>query len=253
MISVATTIEKLDDLTTFAKSLTSLSFADEIRIYAMRMSGDKKLKSLAKRHKAQIIDVTKPPVVEVIRSRQVKDSKYDWVLIVDFDEIIPPATAKEILTVSKADKSEIGIYAIPRHNYSLGHRLKRGGWGDDYQMRLVYLPLFKSWPRTIHSTPHSMGKLAKLHNAILHYKDASLEVMVEKTNRYSDAESDLYYKSDTSKIGSIALLRKSIMEVLRRGFFKFGLFDGPIGVVQSLYQGFSVFITYAKLYEKQND
>jgi hypothetical protein len=41
------------------------------------------------------------------------------------------------------------------------------------------------------------------------------------------------------------------MEFIRRYFLKRGYLDGRIGLFQSLYQGYSVFISYAKLYELQ--
>lgn len=84
-----------------------------------------------------------------------------------------------------------------------------------------------------------------------HHKDDSLEQMVEKTNRYSDIEATQFYAGNMARVTPLTLMRKWWMESFRRGLFKRGLLDGRIGLIQSLYQGFSVLISYAKLYEKQ--
>jgi outer membrane receptor for ferric coprogen and ferric-rhodotorulic acid len=84
-----------------------------------------------------------------------------------------------------------------------------------------------------------------------HHKDESLEQMVTKTNRYSDIEAQQFYDGSMAPVTGLTLMRKWWMETLRRGIFKKGLLDPKIGLIQSMYQGFSVYISYAKLYEKQ--
>jgi hypothetical protein len=84
-----------------------------------------------------------------------------------------------------------------------------------------------------------------------HHKDASLSQMVTKTNRYSDIESQQFYDGGLPPVTALTLIRKTGMEVFRRYILKLGFLDGRIGVVQAIYQGFSVFISYAKLFEKQ--
>ena len=85
-----------------------------------------------------------------------------------------------------------------------------------------------------------------------HHKDASLVQMVAKTNRYSDIEARLFFEGGLAPVTPLTLLRKSTMEFIRRYFLKRGYLDGAIGLFQSLYQGYSVFISYAKLYSLQH-
>lgn len=248
MLSVSTQISSSEDLTVFETMLKSISFADEIIIFNLERL-DQPAQDLFKQYHAKVKRVKTPKVVEVIRADQVKAGK-DWVLIMDYDEIVTPALAKEIIAVTKKSLTS-STYLIKRRNYSLGYPLKHGGWGDDYVPRLFKVSEFISWPKEIHSLPESKGHSAKLENYLEHHKDASLAQMVEKTNRYSEVEASQFFAGGMARVTSLTLIRKSTMEFIRRYIFKLGLLDGAIGLVQSLYQGYSVFITYAKLYELQ--
>ncbi len=249
MLSVSTQIAKEDSLATFEEMLKSVSFADELIIFNMERT-DSAVLNLFKKYKARVINVNTPKVVEFIRSRQVKEASGDWVLVMDYDEVIPEELQNEILAIIE-NKASCSAYAIPRDNFSLGYKLSHGGWNRDYVVRLIQKSQFISWPTNIHSTPVVKGSTIKTVHAMEHHKDASLAQMVEKTNRYSDIEAELFFKGGLAQVTPVTLLRKSILEFIRRYFQKLGFLDGKIGLFQSLYQGYSVFITYSKLYELQ--
>lgn len=249
MLSVSTQIAQGESLLSFSHMLESVSFADEIIIFNMERKDIDAL-ALFEKFNARVIDVQTPKIVESIRSRQVKEAKGDWVLIMDYDEIIPEALKNEILAIT-GNLASCPAYSIPRDNYSLGYKLGHGGWQRDYVVRLISHKRFVDWPTNIHSTPKVSGSTIRTNNAMEHHKDESLSQMVTKTNRYSEIESTQYFAGHLSPVTAFTLIRKWWMESLRRGIFKGGLLDNKIGLIQSLYQGYSVFISYAKLYEKQ--
>lgn len=250
MLSVSTQLAVGDSLSTFKAMISSVSFADEIIIFNMERQ-DKESLLYFKQIKARIIEVKTPKVVESIRDRQIKEASGDWVLVMDYDEIIPVALQHEILAIIE-NRASCPAYSIGRVNFSLGYPLKHGGWERDYVVRLVQKSRFISWPTNIHSTPMVKGSIIKTTHSMEHHKDASLEQMVKKTNRYSEIEAKLFYDGGLPPVTSLTILRKSIMEFIRRYFLKKGFLDGRIGLFQSLYQGYSVFISYARLYELQN-
>ena len=250
MLSVSTQISQHDDLSLFERMLKSVSFAGELIIFNMERTDPPAL-ALFKKYNARVINVKTPKIVEEIRSRQVKESSGDWVLIMDFDEVITPALRDEIKLIIE-NYASCSAYAIGRNNYSLGFPLTHGGWERDYIVRLIRKVDFVSWPTNIHSSPICRGGLLSARNHMEHHKDASLSQMVEKTNRYSDIESRLFFDGHLSPVTTLTLIRKSGMEFIRRYFLKRGFLDGIIGLLQSLYQGYSVFITYAKLFELQH-
>ena len=249
MLSVSTQIAVGDDLAVFARMLESVTFADELIIFNMERK-DQGAKQLFQKYGAKVISIKTPKVVEEIRSQQVKEGSGDWVLIMDFDEVIPDNLKEEIKLIMDSQASCNG-YFIPRTNFSLGYPLKRGGFAQDYVLRLIRRSAFVSWPTNIHSTPIIKGATIKTTYAMEHHKDASLEQMVKKTNRYSDIEASQFQVGGLPPVTPVTLIRKWWMESFRRGILRGGLLDGRIGLIQSMYQGFSVFISYAKLSELQ--
>lgn len=243
-LTVSTQLSPSDNLASFARMLDSVSFADEILVFQLGTA------AVPSRPRLRFIEAKEPRVIEYLRARQVKEAKGDWVLVLDFDEVVTPALAKEIKSVI-TNSTPYSVYAFPRRNYSLGYPLKFGGWGTDYVQRLFLRRDFIDWPQEIHSPPRFRGQLGLLKGELEHHKDESLEYIVNKTNRYTDQEAKQFYEGGLSPVTSLTLIRKLKMEMLRRGVLKLGLLDGKIGLIQSIYQGFSVFLSFAKLYEKQ--
>ena len=249
MLTVSTQIVPEDNLHTFEQLLKSVTFADELLIFNMERK-DPEFMQLTHQYRAQAINVKRPLVVEVIRARQIKESHGDWVLVMDFDEVVTTSLREEIKTIMTSSGA-CSAYAIGRDNFSLGYPLHHGGWERDYVVRLVHRADFVDWPTNIHSTPVVKGCIVKTMHAMEHHKDESLTQMVAKTNRYSAVEAQLFFDGGLPPVTPITFFRKPFMEFFRRYILKRGFLDGRIGLLQSLYQSYSVFITYAKLYELQ--
>ena len=64
------------------------------------------------------------------------DFAHEWVLIVDADERVSPALAREI-TAAVARPGEICGYYLARQNYFCGTWIRHGGWYPDYNLRLL--------------------------------------------------------------------------------------------------------------------
>lgn len=253
-LTVVTQIAIEDNLDTLENMLKASKFGDDHIIYTM-FTPNQRLKKIIQTYNLTNIPLDlsayENKIVEEFRETEVKKTNTDWVLILDFDEIVSENLQDEIMrTINSPDHAS--AYAILRKNYSLGYRLKYGGWSDDYVIRLIYKPDFISWPTNIHSSPVVEGEIKKLKYPLHHRKDESLEFIINKTNRYSDTESTQFLEGNMKSVTTFTLFRKTSMEIFRRLFLKLGILDGRIGIIQSIYQGFSVFITYAKLYEKQN-
>lgn len=252
MLTVSTQIAVGDDLSTFSRMLTSIAFADEIIIFNMEREDQAALK-LFKKFKARVINVKTPKVVEFIRSKQVSSSRYDWVLIMDYDEIVTPELAKEIKSIISDNIKNFSAYYLTRRNYSLGRPLRHGGFGDDQVPRLFYKPNFQSWSHEIHGMPRVKGEFSYLHYPIEHHKDASLAQMVTKTNRYTAVEALQFFEANTPPVTAFTLIRKTVMEFIRRYILKAGFLDGRIGIIQAIYQSYAIYLRYAKLYELQKN
>ncbi len=249
MINITVIIHSYDeekniyDCINYAKLLTN-------KIILIDMESEDKTVEIAKDLNVLVYNFPKSDYVEPAREFGIKKSKTNWVLILDADERITKELADEIKSVIR--NSQLSHYKIPRKNIFSGIKwLRHGGWWPDYQIRLINKRYFVRWPKRIHSTPQINGDFGYLKNPLIHYFHGDLNKMVQKTIIFEDVESDLLLKAN-KKSGARIFFRKYLAEIYRRLIMNLGFLDGPFGIIESIYQGFSKTITYLFLYEKQN-
>ncbi len=129
--------------------------------------------------------------------------------------------------------------------------MKHGGWWPDYVLRLIRKESFIRWEGELHEQPKIKGAIGKLVNPLIHNSHRSLSEMVEKTNRWSEVEAKLLFKSNHPKMTWWRFFSVAFREFWYRGILKLGFLDGVTGVIEVIYQMYSRMITYAKLWELQ--
>jgi hypothetical protein len=75
--------------------------------------------------------------------------------------------------------------------------------------------------------------------------------MVTKTNKWSEIEAKLMYDAGHPRMNIPRFATAVWREFWKRGVLKLGFLDGKIGIVEIIYQMYSRFVSYAKLYEMQ--
>ncbi|KKS90417.1 MAG: Glycosyl transferase family 2 [Microgenomates group bacterium GW2011_GWC1_43_11] len=234
--------------TRIAKCLESLGFCDEI-IVVDNGSTDKTT-DIAKRYNTSIERFTETDF-SALRNFGKDKSKGIWILYVDADEIITKDLEKEIFqTIDPHPQSDnVNGYYLRRQNYYLGYK-----WPvQDKMQRLFVKDKLIRWKGKLHETAIIDGKMGVLTNPLIHNTHRTLEEMVAKTNEWSDFEAQLRFNAHHANIAWWRLIR-----VMMTGFFQSFMREGgwrmgTVGWIESLYQAFSMFITYAKLWELQRD
>ncbi|MGI6278768.1 MAG: glycosyltransferase family 2 protein [Patescibacteria group bacterium] len=188
--------------------------------------------------------------VEPARNFGIKKCTGDWVFVLDADERITPQLANFLKEKIIQVEDEVGAMAIARKNINFGFWLKRGGWWPDYQVRFIKKKNFINWPKEIHSFPEIKGKIINIDTPFLHLAIKNIEEMLERTIRYSEKEANLLFAAG-QRTSLFLMVRRMMGEFWRRGIKKQGLLAGQAGVIQVIYQTFSVFITQARVWEKQ--
>jgi len=246
--------------------IASVSFADEI-IVVDTGSTDTTV-SLAKSLGAKVIKGIENNFSEN-RNKGLAEAKGKWVLYIDTDERVSSALAKEIRNVI------LGSEATPESDsgYSTGYLLPRSGaarmtaaytlqrknfylgnnpWPKIEQLeRLFKKESLKGWYGKLHETPKIEGNIGHLHGYLLHYTHRDLASMLNKTIDWSQIEAQLRFDTNHPKIVWWRLVR-----VMMTGFYdsyiaQGGFKAGTVGLIESMYQGYSMFITYARLWEMQ--
>jgi glycosyltransferase involved in cell wall biosynthesis len=225
-----------------AKCLESLAFADE-RIVVDNGSIDKTV-DIARNKGAKIFEA-KEKDFSKLRELGFQKAAGTWVLYIDADEEVGENLQKEIRdTIECTDKT---VYFIRRDTYFLGHH-----WPHrDKVERLFLRSALRGWHGTLHETPLYVGTVATLTNPLVHRTHRTLEEMVAKTNEWSALEARLRLDAHHPAVVWWRLVRVMITGFCRSFFIQDGWRAGPVGWIESIYQGFSMFITYAKLWEMQ--
>jgi glycosyltransferase involved in cell wall biosynthesis len=179
-----------------------------------------------------------------LRNRGKGVSHNGWLLYVDSDEYLPSDLIDEIISVINSYKPNETAqnYFLLRENFYLGER-----WpATESMLRLFRRESLVGWYGSLHETARVTGSTGKLFHAIKHTTHENLESMLNKTNVWSETESRLRIAAGHPPVVSWRLLR-----VMSTVFFDYYLVQGGwkvgmVGIIESIYQGFSMFVTYAK-------
>lgn len=180
------------------------------------------------------------------RNFAISQSSSEWVLYLDADERVTDEFQKEV--EKKINEGRFDAFEIRRDTYYFGKR-----WGlTDKVLRLVKKEKFEKWEGIVHETAHVKGEVGLISSPIKHFTHRSLSQMVEKTNAWSNYEAKLRFDAKHPKMKWWRFLRVMMTEFLRSYFKEKGYKNGQYGFVEAIYQSYSIFITYAKLWELQN-
>lgn len=221
------------------KCLTSLSFADEI-IVVDNGSIDH-TREIAKKHGATIVAAKGVHNFASLRNLGKEKAHGAWLLYVDADEIVSRELAQELKTIHQNG------YELRRKNYYLGHP-----WpGEEYLLRLMRKDALIEWYGALHETARVSGEIGRLNAPLIHDTHRSLEEMVTKTNEWSATEAKLRFDAGHPPVVWWRFFRVMLTAFFDSFIKQGGWRAGTVGWIESIYQSFSIFITYAKLWELQ--
>lgn len=234
--------------------LDSLSFCDEI-IVVDGGSKDKTVE-IAEKKKAKVF-IHEMQDFSESRNFGLDKAEGKWVLYVDADERVTPELAANIKQKIVTDvNSGISAYKILRKNYYLGEN----PWPYIEKLeRLFKKDKLKGWQGKLHESPIVEGaslpagrQVGELEGFLLHYTHRDLTSMVNKTLEWSKTEAELRFQSNHPKMTWWRFPRVMITAFLNSYVKQGGYKVGTVGLIESIYQAFSMFITYARLWEMQN-
>lgn len=183
-----------------------------------------------------------------MRNFGLKKSKNKWILYIDADERVTPELKESIQNAANQRKPEFKAYKIRRKNFYLGNH----EWPYIESLeRFFERSVLKGWYGELHETPKVDGQLGQLKGFLHHYTHTDLTSMVNKTVTWSAVEADLRLKSNHPHMTWWRFPRVMITAFLNSYIRQKGYKAGTAGLIESIYQSFSIFITYARLWELQ--
>jgi hypothetical protein len=251
-------------------AMHSVEFAQEILV--VDGGSTDKTNEVARKLHAKIITGESNSFAEQ-RNIGAKAAKGKWILYIDTDERVSEELAssiKEVISSSREQSESRSpsrhpelvsgssslqartitpvAFKIRRKNFYLGNN----PWPKIEQLeRLFRKDALKGWYGKLHETPKVEGQIGLLDGYLLHYTHRDLESMLDKTIVWSRVEAQLRLDNNHPKIVAWRLIR-----VMLTGFFdsyvgQGGWKAGTMGLIESMYQSYSMFVTYATLWEMQ--
>ncbi len=184
-----------------------------------------------------------------LRNKGMDKAEGDWVLYVDSDERVLSNLKEEIGELVKSEK--FSAVAISRKNIIFGKEVSYGPFWPDWVIRLLKKSDFDIWVSKIHEYPKFRGKLGYSKNPLLHLTHRNLDQIVLKSLEWSKIDAKLRLEAGHPKMSGWRFFRILIGEVFNQGIKRGGFFNGSIGVMDSLLQTFSMFMSYVRLWELQ--
>lgn len=174
-----------------------------------------------------------------------------WVYYMDSDERLTPAFKDEVKDIIKYFDvtSFIAGYYVRRKTFFYG---KDWHFQDNVQ-RLFLRNKFIEWKGVVHETPIVKGQFGQIESPIIHLTHRNLTQMVRKTNEWSEYEAKLRFDSGHPQLLPWRFIRVMGTEFINSFVKGKGYKNGTYGLIEALYQSFSIFITYAKLWELQQN
>lgn len=187
-------------------------------------------------------------IVEPAREFAIHEARYEWVLVVDADELVTPALKDYLYAmIDKADCAD-GLY-IPRKNYFMG-RFMRCHYPDHI---LRFFRKDKThWPAIIHCVPEVDGRIERIpanrrELAFEHLANDTVENIVSKTNQYTHNELE---RRKDKHYGPLAFLWRPFFRFFKTYILKGAILDGRPGFIKAVLEGYYQFIFLAKQYEQ---
>ena len=243
-----------------ADCLDSVSFCDEIIV--IDDTSTDRTSSIAERLGAKVFSQTTNSFAEK-RDFGLKKAKNKWVLYIDVDERVTPELKESILEVveerhsgnndsdsGQARMTNFAAYRILRKNFYFGNH----EWPSIEKLeRLFKKSALKEWRGEVHETAVVDGKVGDLEGFLLHYTHQDISSMVAKTIEWSKIEAELRMRTNHPKMSWWRFFRVMITAFYDSYIKQKGYKAKTAGLVESIYQSFSMFITYARLWEMQEE
>lgn len=149
--------------------------------------------------------------------------KHEWVFILDADEVMPPEAEAEFQSIVSDEQHPVNGYWINRRFKFMGQWLKHAYY-PNWNLRLFKHRLGRyekltdaatgSGDNEVHEHVVVTGKAARLKCEMDHYAFPSVDVFVEKHNRYSNWEARVALEQSLN--GSSQFLQNTEVGRLRR-------------------------------------
>ena len=242
-MSLSVIVITKDEEAAIARTLDSVAWADEI-VVVDSGSADRTVE-IARERGAKVVVTQDWPGFGPQKNRALDLATGDWVLSLDADEWLTPASAEEIKSAIGARPGS-AAYRLPRRSSFCGRFMRHSGWWPDYVVRLFRRGSARFSDDSVHERVIVAGVLGTLAEPIMHETFVDLEDLVGKMNRYSTLTAQQLERAGKSA-GLGEAVGRGVWAFVRTYVFRAGFLDGREGFMLALATAEGTYYRYAKL------
>lgn len=233
------------------EAIESVRFADEVLVVVDAASTDR-TREIAEAHATRVL-VHPYENSAAQKNWAIPQAAHEWVFVLDCDERVTPELRVNIEGVLRDPKAADG-YRIHRRNHFMGQPIHGCGWQRDDVLRLFRRDRGRYQDRHVHADiEFPDGKPARVESLsghLLHYTFDSFDQYLGKHGRYATwAAEDRAPR--TGRVGLLQLAGRPAWRFIRQYILFSGWRDGVAGFIICWMAAHSVFLKYARVWEKQ--
>jgi len=258
--------------------LKSCSFADEITV--VDSSSTDGTQEIARRMGANVIDFKWNGQFPKKKNWALENVpwRHEWLFILDADERITPELAVELNAIVSGGKTDFEGYYVNRRFYFLDGWIRHCGYYPSWNLRFFRHALGRyeefegvsstdSGDNEVHEHVILRGPTSRLRHDMEHFAFPTIDIWVEKHNRYSNWEARLLVSQQGKRSAVGAAIKPSLarkrwlkhqaeklpfrptLRFLYHYIFRGGFLDGYRGFVLCRLMGFYEFLNVSKARE----
>jgi len=239
---VSCVIPTRNEAANIGECVRGLTWADEV-IVVDNASTDGTADA-ARQAGAHVVESPGPGTVQ--RNAGISAARHEWIFTLDADERVGPELARELASTTAAPAHE--AYAVRRRNVFLGKLVSYGGWGNDWVVRL-FRRNRRFRETRVHGALEPVTDVGRLAAPLDHVPYRDLQHYLQKLDRSTGfAAEELAARGRRPRVSD--LLVRPPARFVRMYFLQLGMLDGWHGVVLCGLAAVSVFLKYARLWER---
>lgn len=182
------------------------------------------------------------------RNSAIEKCKGEWILNIDADEEISVELKEKILEITSDINNKKEIFKINRLSVCFGKKIKHGGWGKSYAIRLFKKGTGMFNDNLVHEEFVAKKEVFKINKNIYHHSYLTMEDYFNRFNRYTTEGAKDYYKKN-KRVNKLDILINPLYKFLKMYIFRLGFLDGIEGFVIASTSSMYTMIKYFKLRE----
>lgn len=181
------------------------------------------------------------------RNAAIDNCSGKWILAVDADEELSPELKQKITEIINGNEDK-KVYEINRLSVCFGKKIKHGGWGTSYAVRLFLKTAGRFNDNTVHESFVTQEEIFKIKENIYHHSYLTLEDYFSKFNRYTTEGALEYYKKG-KKVSIGQVVFNPMYKFIRMYIIRLGFLDGIEGFLLASTSSMYSMVKYFKLRE----